>query len=101
MANFHPELYVWLCDNFAKEPEKAKIVQDFLGVTSAMEGRLYPVVAKAYLKTHFFPGMGITSRTPGADATKFAPAIFTELYQMRDMQIRMMDYLGIKFDFKV
>lgn len=30
MANFHPEIYSWLCKNFEKEPEKAKKVQAFL-----------------------------------------------------------------------
>ncbi len=24
MANFHPDLYVWLCKNYKKQPEKAQ-----------------------------------------------------------------------------
>ncbi len=34
MANFHPEIYSWLCKNFEKEPEKAKKIQAFLGFAS-------------------------------------------------------------------
>lgn len=45
MANFHPEIYSWLCKNFEKEPEKAKKVQAFLGFASLAECQLYPVNA--------------------------------------------------------
>ena len=46
MANFHPELYVWLCKNFAAEPEKATILEDMLTMCSYIEKQLYPVNAK-------------------------------------------------------
>lgn len=48
MANFHPELYVWLCDNFKKEPDKAETVESFLTVSSFIERQTYPVNAKYY-----------------------------------------------------
>lgn len=44
MANFHPELYVWLTENFQK-PE-ARQVQDVLTLASLIERQLYPVNAK-------------------------------------------------------
>jgi 4-hydroxy-tetrahydrodipicolinate synthase len=49
MGNFHPDLYKWLCDNYKKEPQKAGIVSDFLGVASVIEARSYPTCGKYYL----------------------------------------------------
>lgn len=48
MANFHPELYAWLCENFEKEPELAQKIQDFVGFFSVAECQMYPVNAKYY-----------------------------------------------------
>lgn len=31
MANYHPELYAWMCKNFEKEPEKAALIQSVIG----------------------------------------------------------------------
>jgi len=46
MANFHPELYVWLCKNYDKLHEKAKLLQDFLSLYAFTESLHYPVTAK-------------------------------------------------------
>ena len=48
MANFHPEFYVWLCENFDKESELAKKIQDVVGFFSVAECQQYPVNAKYY-----------------------------------------------------
>ena len=29
MANFHPELYVWLTENWKNEPEKTELLRGF------------------------------------------------------------------------
>ncbi len=50
MANFHAALYVWLCDNFKKEPAKAEEVQDFLGFASMVECQVYPINAKYHMQ---------------------------------------------------
>ncbi len=49
MANFHPELYSWLCKNYKTEPEKAEKVQAFLAFASLAECQMYPVNAKYHL----------------------------------------------------
>ncbi|GHU28525.1 dihydrodipicolinate synthase family protein [Betaproteobacteria bacterium] len=51
MANFHPELYVWLCDNWQKEPEKADILSAYLSTASLAEYLDYPICAKDYQKS--------------------------------------------------
>lgn len=48
MTNFHPELYVWLCENWQAEPEKAELVSDFITTASLVEYLDYPICAKDY-----------------------------------------------------
>ncbi len=49
MANFHPEIYSWLCKNYKTEPEKAELVQAFLAFASVAECQMYPINAKYHL----------------------------------------------------
>ena len=60
MANFHPEIYYWLCHHFASDPDKADRVQDFLGFASIAERQIYPPNAKYYLSLE---GLDITTVT--------------------------------------
>ena len=48
MTNFHPELYVWLCENWKTQPEKAITVSDYLSTASLAEHLDYPICAKDY-----------------------------------------------------
>ncbi len=49
MGNFHPDLYNWLVENFDKEPEKAKKIQNFLCLTAFLEVLAYPQIAKYHM----------------------------------------------------
>lgn len=49
MANFHPDLYSWLCKNFDKEPERAEVMMNFLGAASMVECQVYPVNSKYHM----------------------------------------------------
>ncbi|WP_090577051.1 dihydrodipicolinate synthase family protein [Paenibacillus sp. OV219] len=49
MANFHPELYVWLVENWKDRPEEAARLADLLSVCSLIERQLYPANAKYHL----------------------------------------------------
>ncbi len=60
MANFHPELYVWLCKNFKKYPKEASQLQDVLGAASMVECQIYPVNAKYHMTLE---GLDITTIT--------------------------------------
>ena len=51
MTNFHPELYVWLCDHWQQEPEKAETVFAYLSTASLAEYLDYPICAKDYQKS--------------------------------------------------
>ncbi len=59
MANFHPDLYYWLCDN--PRDEKAKRISDLLSVMSLIEEHSYPYCAKYYMGK--FENIGIKDFT--------------------------------------
>lgn len=47
MANFHPRLYAWLCENYNRSPENAEILQSIIGTFGFTEiGLSYPLTAK-------------------------------------------------------
>lgn len=48
MANFHPELYVWLYENWKAEPEKAEILSHYLTVSALVEYLDYPLCPKDF-----------------------------------------------------
>ena len=49
-ANFCPELYVWLCENFQREPESSRKLQRFLGVIKLALSNKYPASSKMFLQ---------------------------------------------------
>lgn len=51
MANFHPELYVALCDIYKRDKKKARDIADFATIASLIERQVYPVNAKYYQKS--------------------------------------------------
>lgn len=57
MANFHPALYAWLCNNYDRV--EAEDLSDMLTITSLIESQYYPVNAKYYLKT--FENLSMTT----------------------------------------
>lgn len=93
MANFHPEIYSWLCKNFKKEPEKAKKVQAFLGFASLAECQVYPVNAKYYLSLEGVP-MGCDCRSK--DASAFTLSRRMEIEQMRELTEQFKADMGIE-----
>ncbi len=62
MANYHPDLYVWLCDNYLKKPEKAKKLAAALSILSAAEGYGHPIAAKYHMSRVGVP-MELISRS--------------------------------------
>lgn len=78
MANFHPDLYVWLCSNFSKYPTEASLLTDLLTMCSYIEKQWYPVNAKVALKG--LGVMGDMTRTKTRDA-------MTETFRLEVRQI--------------
>jgi len=51
MANVHPELYVWLYENWRRAPEQAERLARYLSVAALAETLDYPVCAKQFQHT--------------------------------------------------
>jgi 4-hydroxy-tetrahydrodipicolinate synthase len=85
MANFHPELYVWLCRNWKSHPTEAAQLQDFLGLASAIEGARYPRNAKYYQSLEGIP-IGLHTRRPAAE---LGPADRRLIEQFRTLSLRI------------
>ncbi len=80
MANFHPALYVWLLENWQKEPEKAAVLQGLLTTCSFIELKNYPLSAKEYLKEM---GLPIVTKTRKNTADHISATEISELAQIR------------------
>lgn len=82
MANFHPDLYAWLCANFEAEPEKAEMLSGILSMTSFTEGPVYPNTAKYYLNLEGIP-MDIYSRSSEPKRlTEYQKLIMKQLFDL-------------------
>lgn len=64
MANFHADMYAWLCDHFADEDKQEKVeeLMAYLGAASTIECQVYPINAKYHMNLVGVP-MTLVSRT--------------------------------------
>lgn len=92
MANFHPELYVWLCNNFRTQPALAERVQDFVGFASLAEMQHYPINAKYYLQ---LDGLAVDIATRCRSVADFTPNRQLEIEQMHRLTQAFKQEVGI------
>lgn len=92
MANFHPELYSWLCKNYEKEPEKAQKVADFLSCISTIELQQYPANAKYHLQ---LIGVDINIDCRTRDASLFSESNMKEMKAMVACEKMFKEYIGL------
>lgn len=83
MANFHPDLYVWMVENWAKEPAKADMLQTILGPLVLFEGRQYPVSSKFLLQQE---GLSITLHSRVMSPGALTRRNETEVKQLRALR---------------
>lgn len=64
MANFHPDLYQWLIDNYQDEAKQEQVEQmmAFIGAASMVECQVYPVNSKYHMNLVGVP-MTLVTRT--------------------------------------
>ena len=73
MCNFHPRLYAWLGANFEKEPEKAELLQSFIGTFGFTEvGLPYPLTAKYHMTLCGIPTENIARNRKSEEMTVYA-----------------------------
>ena len=93
MANFHADLYVWLCRNYRNEPDKARTLADFLTMASLIERQVYPVNAK-YAQQKMGNFGSIYTRTK--DASLLDPTGKLEVDQLMRLTYYMREKTGVK-----
>ena len=80
MANIHPSLYVWLYGN-QNDPIADRIIH-YIAMTSVIEARCYPIIAKRYLREYI--GLPITDVCRSTE-DKNVPAVAYELRAVREL----------------
>lgn len=91
MANFHPDLYVWLCENYEKQPEKAEKLMAFLSLMSGSERCCHPVGAKYHMNLVNVP-MTINSRT--TDKSNFGKTHSHEIDDLLAVETMLREWLA-------
>lgn len=90
MANFHPQLYRWLLDNYKASPAKAQQLQQILTMCALIESRAYPRCAKYMQKlcgNHFT----LVTRNPGTP--QMAEATYEEVNQLAALSTLLENWL--------
>ncbi len=82
MANFHPEIYAELYRVYESDPEKAELLQNFIGFFSVAECQCYPVNAKYYLSLE---GLDINIDSRSRKKADFTPNRQAEIRQMHTL----------------
>lgn len=80
MANFHPELYVWMCENYKEEVCVARHIQSFLSLSAFTENMAYPVTAKYHMNKHAVK-MSMFSRSKDErELTEYQKKVIDQMY---------------------
>ena len=85
MTNFHADLYAWICANWKREPDRARKLQNFIGLASVIEYQLYPINAMYAQRMEGVPFNLISRR---ADASRFTESMRLEVEQMMGVSKR-------------
>lgn len=92
MANFHPELYVWLQEHFRDEPEKAETLSAFLSLASGVERGFYPACAKYHMRR---AGVPMPPLVRGRDMRQWTRLLEIETDQLILLEDAVRKQLGI------
>jgi len=94
MANFHPWLYTWLCDNYSEKSDCAEKLSDLLTMCSLIESSNYPVNAKYGLQKL---GLGFTLNSRRLSWQSLTSAQRMEVDQLLRLSDEIEKYLkGLK-----
>lgn len=78
MANFHPKIYAWLCENH--ESEKAELAQSFIGLFGFTEvGLAYPLTAKYHMNLCGIPTENIARNREKEELTEYAKSCIKQM----------------------
>ena len=84
MCNYHPALYAWLGNNFEKHPQKAELLQSFIGIFGFMEtGLPYPLSAKYHMNLCGIPTV-LSTRTPKKEIDEYTKSCMRQMKEACD-----------------
>ena len=92
MANFHPDLYVWIDRNIKSSFFKAYKLQMFLTTAALIERQLYPVNAKYYLT---MKKIGSEIYTRSRDVNLLTKAMILEIDHLECLADIFREYVGL------
>lgn len=94
MANFHPELYVWLYEHWRDQPQTAERLSHYLSVAALAETLDYPVCAKDFQRTR---GNFATAKCRARDTSHYyANGVLADtMGQIVELGEEMKELLGI------
>lgn len=85
MCNFHPELYVRLCEDFKQDPQQAELLQALIGSLGFTEGGLpYPLTAKYHFCLEGLESALIARNRKGEMLTDYARHCVEQMKQLCD-----------------
>lgn len=85
MANYHPRLFAWLCENYEREPEKADALSALLSTASFTENGLpYPLSAKYHMALEGLGVLPIVRKPNGGEVTEYFKHCVSELKALTD-----------------
>lgn len=85
MCNYHPKLYVWLCEHFKDEPEKAELLQAFLCMSGCTESALpYPLSAKYHMNLVGIPTENISRVKASELLTDYVRSCMHQMKKLSD-----------------
>lgn len=92
MGNFHIDIYKWLFENYKKQPNKARKIQNELTKVSEIEKIAYPINAKYHLNKKGVK-MGMHSRR--MDASVFSEDEIREVNKLIEWEDKTREWLGL------
>jgi 4-hydroxy-tetrahydrodipicolinate synthase len=86
MCNYHPRLYAWLAENFARDPKTADAVQAYLGTFGFTEGGLpYPLTAKYHMNLCGIPTENLARTRHSSEMTDYARSCMRQMKLATDL----------------
>lgn len=95
MANVHPDLYVWMVENWMRHPTVAERVQAYLGALSLFERGPYPINAK-YAMSLLGVDIAPTSRRLADRTLTQSEILETEQVVAVGRYVRPAEWIGIQ-----
>lgn len=84
MANFHPDLLVWLYENYKTNPEKAEKLSDILSMMAFTENPAYPCTAKYYLGFEGFHMETLARSSDEKRLTEYQKYVVRQMYSLNN-----------------